>query len=71
MSVFLWFEKFLIENNTGYHICLFNNLQFKSDRKKKWKLDNCENYHIYMVVPKLKLSDMGHVIFIQSTVTNI
>lgn len=24
-----------------------------------------------MVVPKLKLSDMGHVIFIQSTVTNI
>lgn len=24
---------------------------------------------MYMVVPKLKLSDMGHVIFIQSTVT--
>lgn len=38
VNFFLRFEKFHIENNTGYDFCVLNNLQFKSDHKKKRKL---------------------------------
>lgn len=34
VSFFLRFEKFHIENKTGYDFCVLNNLQFQSDHKK-------------------------------------
>lgn len=41
---FLRFEKFHIENNTGYDFCVLNNLQFQSDHKKS---ENCWLYNIH------------------------
>lgn len=42
-QLFFRFEKFHIENNTGYDFCVFNNLQYKSDHKKS------ENYWLYNI----------------------
>lgn len=44
VNFFLRFEKFHIENNTGYDFCVLNNLQFKSDHKKS---ENCWLYNIH------------------------
>lgn len=45
-ETFLQFKKFLIENDTGYDLCIFNYLRFKRGREKKRKLDHREYYQI-------------------------
>lgn len=40
------FCKFLIENDTGYDLCIFNYLRLKRGREKKRKLDHREYYQI-------------------------
>lgn len=45
--VFGRFTKFLIANNTRYNTYILTILLCKNDRRKKRKLNQCENYLIY------------------------
>lgn len=58
---FLWFEKFLIQDNTECNLCIFNNLGYKSAAEKSKNkiighLKNLYN-HVYLVKGKFSLEN--------------
>lgn len=69
VTLFLRLEEFLLENNTEYNFCVFNNLQFKRDRE-----NNCiakiTGYTVYARIHKLFIRKIGQVKMIHIQAVN-